>query len=312
MTLALHVPRTHADLNKEVQSVIEGDFLTTNNNLGTMPANPAFSAVGPDGGSIVITYIPELKKRRKAGSVTRTGVLVLKKAWRARLQFKASDSNVALQKWCKNKSAIGGTVTPAASRSFLKSYYDGTTETFEIFRGCVPEKTNYAISKSGEIIYIVDLICKTFERNQTADGGITLGTGSFASADTAAPWITTDGGNGSFTYNLKKYGIVSFSMDISRVWADQNPSEALEIMMITEVEYNPSGSITVEKSDITLDADQLATTPRAASLVLKSGTMTDTLTNAIFEGHTGPDHDGENSTSLTDGGSFSADDFVSA
>ena len=312
MSLPAHVPRTQVDLVKEVQSVIEDDILTTPANFGVIPVNPAFAAVGPDGGSIVITYTPELAKRKKAGSLTRSGVLVLKKAYRAKLEFKASDNNVALQKWCKNKSAKGNTGTPAASRTFVKSYLDGVTETFEIFSGCVPEKTNYAVNKSGEIIYSVDLICKTFDRNQIADGGITLGTGSFATPDVAAPWITADGGNGAFTYNAKKYGVISFSADITRAWADQNPSESLEVMMLTETDYVPSGTITVEKDDITLGADQLATTPRASSIVLKAATMTDTFTNVIFENHTGPDHSGNDTASLTDGGSYSADDFVSA
>lgn len=314
MSLVEHVPHSQADVIKEVQSVIEGDILTDPTVFGDVPTDPAFDAVGPDGGSISITYSPEIKKSKKAGALIRSRAVPVKKGWTAKLVFKASDANVVLQKWCKNKSAKGATVTPAASRTFVKSYAIGTAavETYEVYSGCVPSKTNYAINANGELIYTVDLICKTFDRNTTADGGITLGTGSFASPDTGAPWITSDGGAGAFTHNTKKYGLQSFSVDIIRQYADQNPGEGMELMMLAESDYVVSGSATIEKSDSLLDDDALATTPRAMSIILKSGTMTDTFTNAIFEGHTGLDHAGDNSSGLTDDVSYSADDFVSA
>ena len=312
MSLPAHVPHTQVDLNKEVQSIIETDILTNPSLYGVIPVDPDFLAVGPDGGMIEITYSPEILKRKKAGSLIRSGTSVLKKSWKAKLTFKASDSNLALQKWCKNPSVKGDTDTPAASRTFLKSYDVGGVQTYELFSGCVPEKTNYTIAKSGEVIYTVDLDCKTFDKNVIADGGITLGTGSFASPDTAAPWQTQDGGVGAFTFNAVKYGIESFSVDIIRQWAPQDPSEALENMMVSESDYVPSGTITIQKSDSLITDDALATTPRAMSLVLKSGIMTDTWTGTIFEGHTGINHDGTNPAGLTDTETFSATDFVSA
>lgn len=314
MSLSAHVPTSQGDLNKEVQTVIEDDILTTPSNYGTIPTNPSFTAVGPDGGKIMLTYSPELIKTKKVGSLVRTRVQVAKKSYKARLEFKASDNNTALQKWCKNKSAKGGTVTPAASRTFVHSYNigQGSTETYEIFSGCLPEKTNITINRSGEIIYIVDLDCKTFTRSTAANGGITLGSGSFASADAGTPWLTVDGGAGAFTYNSVKYGIVSLSIDITRTWAMQNPSESLENVMMAESGFDVSGTLEVEKSDSVMDNDALATTARAVSIVLKSGTMTDTFTNFIFEGHTSPEFDGASTEALTDSGSFSADDYVSA
>lgn len=312
MSIVEHVPHSQADVVEEVQGIIEGDILTDPTVYGDVPTNPIFLAVGPDGGTIEVTYTPEINKRKKAGSLIRSGVSVLKKSWGAKLTFKASDTNKPLQLWCLNKSLIGGVVTPAASQTFLKSFNVGGTETFQIFSGCVPENTNISINSSGEIIFSVDLICKTFDENQTAFGGITLGTGNFAVPDTAAPWITTDGGAGALTINTVKYGIVSMSIDVTRQWAMQNPSESLEIMMLAETDYVASGTVTVEKSDIALIADALSTTARAMSLVVKAATLTLTWTNMIIEGHTSLAHDGTDASGLTDSESFSADDLVAA
>jgi len=312
MSLPPHVPHTQVDLNKEVQSIIEGDILTDPTLYGVTPTDPNFLAVGPDGGMIEITYSPEILKRKKPGSLIRSGTSVLKKSWKAKLVFKASDNNLALQKWCKNKSLKADTDTPAASRTFFKSFDSfETDETYTIFRGCVPEKTNYTISKSGEIIYTVDLDCKTYEQNILANGGFS-GTPVFASPDSAAPWQTQDGGSGAFTHNSKKYGIESFSVDIIRQWAIQDPSEALENVMVAESDYVPSGTITIQRSDNEISDDALDTIPRTMSLVLKSSTLTDTWTGTIFEGHTGLNHDGTNPVGLTDTETFSATDFVSA
>lgn len=314
MSVVQHVPHSQADLIKEVQSAVEGDVLTDPTKFGVHAADPDFLAVGPDGGTIVVTYNPNINKRKKAGALIRSGTNILKKAWGAKLTFKASDTNVPLQKWCLNKSAKGATVTPAASRTFLKSYGVGTalTETYEVYYGCVPLKTNYVINSAGELIYTVDLLCKTVVQTTSANGGITLGTGSFASPDTAAPWRSVDGGAGAFIHNTKKYGLVSLSVDIIRQYAEQNPSESLELMMVAESDYVVSGNVVIEKSDILLDTDALATTSRAMSIALKAATLTHTFTNAIFEGHTGLEHDGSNSAGLTDSKNWSADDAVAA
>ena len=68
----------------------------------------------------------------------------------------------------------------------------------------------------------VDLKCKTFKRNTASNGGITLGTGRFAGADTGTPWLVTDGGTNSFTHNSVNYGLESMSVDIVRQYADQD------------------------------------------------------------------------------------------
>ncbi|MCV0398551.1 MAG: hypothetical protein K5785_00995 [Nitrosarchaeum sp.] len=306
------VPHSHVDLEKEVQTIIEDDVLTNPTNIGVIPTNPTFLAVGPDGGSIVSTFSPTKRDRRKAGTRTRIGISVTKKKYTARLVFKASDNNLALQKWCINESAKGGTVTPAATRTFLKSYLVGATETYEIFRGCVPEKTNIGVSKDGEIIYTVDLKCKTIVENQTANGGITLGTGAFASPDTAAPWKASDGGANAFAHNSINYGLEGMSIDITREYAVQDPSESLEDMMYAETINTVSGSVDIQKSNIAISTDARATTLRAMTLVLKAATLTLTFANANFDGHTGLDHDPTSSALLTDSENFTADSVVAA
>lgn len=306
------VPHTQADLVKEVQHISEGDCLTTPTKYGVIPTNPDFTAAGPDGSSLVSTYKPSIVKRRKAGSRTRNGISVTKKKYTARLMFKASDNNVALQKWCINESAAADTDTPAAPKTFLKSYYIGGTETFEIFYGCQPEKTNIGVNKDGEIVYTVDLRCKTIDENQDADGGITLGTGSFASADSGAPWKTGDGGANHFTHNSNNYGLEGMSIDITRQYAVQDPAETLEDLMAAETILDPTGSVEIQKSDINISTDARATSARAMSLVLKAATLTLTWTNVIFDDHTGLDHKGDNPNLLTDNENFSAATLVAA
>ena len=141
------VNQTQADTVKDVQSVIEGDIITTPISYGVIPTNPVFTTVGPDGSSIISSYTPTRSDKRRIGNLDKIGKSTYKKKYTAKLTFKASDNNINLQKWCTNKSVSGDVDTPAASRVFLQSYLVAGVETFEILKGCHPTKTNIAINK---------------------------------------------------------------------------------------------------------------------------------------------------------------------
>ena len=278
---------TQADQNKEVQSVIEGDNLTTPTTYGVIPVNPAFVAVGPDGASLISSYAPIKIERRKTGNRDRVGKTTHKKKYTARLTFKASDNNVPLQKWCTNKSLITDLDTPAASRTFVQSYNVKGVQTYEILKGCHPTRVNIGVNKDGEIIYTVDLRVRERLESIATDGGITLSTGSFASPDTAAPFKADDGGLNHFVHNSIAYALDGMSIDIEHIYAVSNPTESQLDLYANESMRNVSGSVSVIKSDSVLLTDAFADTSRAMSLVLKAATTTLSWTNVLFENPSG-------------------------
>ena len=76
-------------------------------------------------------------------------------------------------------------------------------------------------------------------------------------------------------------------------------SESQELLMSAESMIEFTGSVSIQKSDNKIADDALSTAKRAMSFVLKASGLTLTWTNVIFEGHTGPEHDGSNSAGLT-------------
>lgn len=301
---------TQEDQNKEIQSVIEGDTLTTPALYGVTPASPAFAACGPDGSSLVSSYTPVKKERRKSGNIDRVGKSTHKKKYTAKLVFKASDNNTGLQEWCTNKALITDTDTPAASRTFAQSYDIGGVETFEILKGCHPTRVNITENKEDEIIYSVDLRVRDRTELTDADGGLT--TPAWASADAAAPWKSDDGGLNHFTHNAINYALDGMSIDIEHIYAVSDPTESQLDMYARESIRNVSGSIDVIKSTSVLSIDAFADTPNAMSLILKAGTLTLSWTGVEFENPTGISFDPANSGPFIETFSFEANSVNAA
>ena len=302
---------TQADQNKEVQSVIEGDNLTTPTTYGVIPVNPAFVAVGPDGASLISSYAPIKIERRKTGNRDRVGKTTHKKKYTARLIFKASDSNVPLQKWCTNKSLITDLDTPAASRTFVQSYNVKGVQTYEILKGCHPTRVNKVIKKDGETMYTVDLRVRERLESIATDGGITLGTGSFASPDTGAPWKADDGGLNHFLHNAIAYAINDMSIDIEHQYAVSDPTESLFDLYANESIRNVSGSVSVIKSDSVLLTDAFADAVRSMSVVLKAAQLTDSFTNVLIDAPSGVSLSPTDSAGFIETFNFEADSVTS-
>ena len=308
------VMSTQADRKKEVQSIIEGDNLTTPGTYGVIPANPNFTAVGPDGGTLVVKYEPSRTIRRKAGNLDRNGKTTNKKKYTATLTFKASDNNLALQKWCINKSAITDTDTPAASRAFLHSYTVGGTETYEVVTGCHPTKCTITLNAEGEISYSVELMCRNREQSQLTDATdiFTLGTGSFASADTAAPWVSSDGGVNHFTFKAVNYAIESMTIDITHEYAMADPTESQLILFAQEGLRDVSGSVTIIKSGVVVSDTAFADELNSMSIVLKSGQLTLSFVDTIFESPQGVEIDPNSADKFVDDYAYEASSVTAA
>ncbi len=305
------LPHNQTDQVKEPQWGYEGDFYTNIALYGVTPASLAFAAAGPEGARLVSTTAPEIKVKRKAGSVNRIGQRLVKKKFTAQLIQKISDNNVNDIKWAMHKAVIATANTPAFSRTYVKSYFVGTTETFEVFKGCLPESASLAINKNDELILTVDMVCNDIIETQAANGGLT--TPSFATADSGTPYLASDGGTNSLLWNAVAEAEDSFSVDVTHEWSELDPAESLKTLAYKEGLRTINFSVDIPIQNLTPSTDARAVTSRAMVRVLKAAGLTATFTNAVFDPpHTGQDHDPESAGQLLYSKSGSADDVAFA
>jgi len=307
------LPHNQTDQSKEPQWVTEGDFYTTIALYGANPTDPAFEAAGPEGARLVSTTAPEIKIKRKAGNANRIGQRKVKEKYSAQLIQKISDLNVNDIKWAMHKAVIATADTPAFSRLYVKSYFVGTTETYETFHGCLPETATLNITKNDELLLTIDMICNNIIETQTANGNITLGSGSFAGANTETPYLASDGGVDSLLWNAVAEAEDGFSITATHEWSELDPAESQKTLAYKEGLRSITGSVDIPVQNLTPSTDARAVTSRAMVRTIKSGGLTATLTNAVFDPpHAGQDHDPESAAQLLYTKSFSADDVAFA
>ena len=300
-------PVTQADQVKQPQYVVEGDILTTPANYGTVPDNPSFTAVGSDGVTLQSSYAPVKDEKRKTGNIDRVGKITHKKKYTANLVFKATDNNTGLQQWCVDKSVKADTDTPAASITLVQSYNVAGTETFEILKGCLPTSVSISIDGQADITYTVGLMVQDRTETTSSNGGLTLGSGSFATADTSVAWLADDGGTNHFTYNSNNYALSSMSISVNHDYAMVSPTENQLDIFAKESMRNISGTIDVIKSNSVILADAFADTQRSMSIVLKASTLTMSFTNVLLDSPDGVSLDPKSTDSLIESFNFDAD-----
>lgn len=307
------LPHNQTDQNKEPQWAYEGDFYTTIALYGANPTDPGFEAAGPEGARLVSTTAPEIKVKRKAGNANRIGQTLVKKKFTAQVIQKISAANENDIKWAMHKAVITVADTPAFSRLYVKSYDVAGTETYETFHGCLPTSASLTITKNDELLLTIDMVCNDIIETQSANGNITLGSGSFASANTETPYLASDGGLNSLLWNGVAEAEDGFTVTVTHDWSELDPSESLKTLAFKEGLRIITGSVDIPIQNLTPSTDARAVTSRAMVRTLKAAGLTATFTNAVFDPpHSGQDHDPESSAQLLYTKSFSANDVAFA
>ena len=109
-----------------------------------------------------------------------------------------------------------------------------------------------------------------------------IGTGSHATAETAAPWTYIDGGANPITWGASALPLEDITCRFERTLATRFVMGSRTVYSQYPVRRRISGDFTAEWQNTSQEADLKATTKRNLAWVLKSATSTLTLTDAYL------------------------------
>jgi hypothetical protein len=267
---------TQKDVVKQLQYIAEG---TTAATFGVIPTNPAFVMAGINP-TILAVKKPVPYETRELGYLTRQNVQSVFNS--GEVTFKTNILDSTMLKWLFNAPAGAGTIDE--SKTFVYSYNVNGTETFRVMKGCKPLDAHLMIKPKGQLeltahLYVANMVDET----QSANGGITLGTGAFASQlGPTGGWLHSDGGAGPFTYNSTVYRDFGMTLGVKWIHEYLDSSGDLQTLYMKPSKKELTFDIDIAKYDMLVNIDAAALSRRSASRVLKTATSTMTLTNVNF------------------------------
>jgi len=266
--------QTQRDLVKEGQFVVEGNTPAT---YAITPTNPAFIAAGQD--TVLLWENDNVRTpKRLVGNVNRTSVTKTRERHRVRLTTLFMSASEAVLAWGMNSP--NGAGTPDESRTFFWSRKMGLAgvETYQTFRGCKPVETTLTINNEGFLVLEILMSCKTVTEDTT---GPTIGAGSYATPITGTPVKHDDAVAPAFTYNGTGTEQRGFVIRVTLTEAVQDSSGSLFDSYRRPTIRAISGSVDIFKIGTTIQADSIAVTQRAASLVVVTASITLTFTRFL-------------------------------
>ena len=266
---------TQLDVTRPLQFVGEG-LLTTSSNFASK-TNPTYTNVGLNP-VWSLEYKPEAVEIRKVGSMTRDQKVKVFETGILNIKTHINTANgLDFAKWCFNAPSSTGTI--AESFDFAWSYKVNTTEYFARAQGCLPMSATLDIADKG----MVELSAKIFVAKPILPNASTfIGTGSWATASSGAPFTHSDGGSSPFTFNATTYGTKNFSMTASYELATDESSGDTNTLWARPTVKTITGSVEVYTKDLNLLTDAKNQTSRTMSRVLKSATNTISFTDVVF------------------------------
>lgn len=267
---------TQRDVVKEPQFIIEG---TTVALYGVTPVDPAFTAFGQNA-SLIKAADPTAAEKRISGNVDRQEKTKTREKNEVTVKFLMLTGDESALAWAQNLP--NGAGTPDESRTLFWSYNDDAVspnETFEQFLGCKPNNSTLTIDNEGYIVLEITCSVKTITIDTT---GPTLGTGSFATANSGTPLIHDDGGATPFVYDSVAYEQKGFSITVALTESIQDASGTKTDLYRRPTQRVITGSIDLFKKSDVFDADARAITPKTATLTVDTGQIVATFTRLIF------------------------------
>ena len=295
---------TQRDIVKEPQFVVEG---TTVALYGTTPLNPAFTAFGQNA-TLVKSTDPTTAEKRITGNVDRQEKTKTREKNEVTVKFLMLTGDEAVLAWAQNLPD-GTAGTPDESRTLFYSYNDDAVspvETFEQFLGCKPNNSTLTIDNEGYIVLEITCSVKTVTIDTT---GPSIGTGSFATANTGTPLIHSDGGAGPFVYNSVAYEMKGMSINVVLAESIQDASGVVTDLYRRPTQRVITGSIDLFKKSDVFDTDARAVTTQTATMTIDTGQIVGTFTRFLFM-PSGEEISGDVSDATMETKNFEADVLV--
>lgn len=255
------------DVVKRPQWYNEGDIIADpSTNYGKVVSNPDFIEAGKNA-YLRINRSHNHEQTQQAGQEDIDANTLIKKNFDAVLVTNIVDST--LLQWAIN--SLGTGVGSIQSKTFLQSKYLSGTESYDVLKGCLPESCTLRIPRDGLISMEIGMSCKSIANAAS----FTIGTGSYGSALSGAPWGPADGGTAPFTYHGVSVLERGITLNVTRDMGAIDCSGDL-----ADIYKKPTGrkitfDVEVFKANNTLQDDVDSAVFRAtASRVLKSATST--------------------------------------
>lgn len=272
---------SQSDVQKVLQFYNEGVITTASNFGKSIPDSTTFTAVGK---GTTFSYQDEItaEETRNVGSVTRADYVLTGKQGTLSITCQVTNDDDAFVKYLFN-ALDGTTATADSSLCFLYSYNVDGTETFRTLRGCLPQSATITVNNRGftELTATFTVFSPDNE-TQTANAGMG-GTPVYANISSNTAWTHSDSGN--FTWDSVVYKEKGFSVSVNYEHTILDSSGSTTVQWAKISKKDISGSVSVFKKDLLLQADATAHNKVTASKVLKASQLTATLTEAVFDSH---------------------------
>lgn len=248
---------------------------------GTTPtSSPSFTSAGVNA-ELNLTMTESVNRYRQLGS--RNVYKFLETGELYSFELKYNPISTALIRYGTEAPAGAGTIEKALS--FLWSQnrdVSGTmTEHFIFAKGARTDRIRIECTPDN-ITITQGFLCQDITTPATSHG---LTTPTFASADTAAPWVGPTSGSNPLTHNALNYDVDRFVFEVSYNLDAIKPNGSTQIQFLVPTNCIVTGEFdALHKSDV-LETDMKALTARAMSYNLNStGPKTATFTNAVIIG----------------------------
>lgn len=291
---------TQRDENKRVQSIIEGATPAT---YAITPTNPAFTAHGRNA-RLIDGAAPIKNELREVGDVNRLDVTKTREVnlvtYRA---FLLTGDKVLLASVFDEP---GGAATPDESRTFFSSRDLLGVETYIQYLGCKPESATLTDDNQG---YLTLEIVYSYKTRTEDTSGPTIGSGSYATPNTATPLTHLDGATGKFTYVAVAKEQQGYSLTVVNQSANQDENGSIVDLFRKPTIRVISGTMNLFKKETADQDDALAVTPRAGVITVDTGQIVLTMTNMLYLPD-GPEKSGDNAVATIASKPYEADDLV--
>lgn len=273
---------SQVDVQKPIQYYAEGLSSTASNFAKAVPSSTSFTVIGKNA---KFTYTDDIttEQLRKVGSVNRVDSVLTAKSGTLSITTNVTDDDLDFIKYCFN-DADGTTATVSSSLAFVYSYKVAGTETFRILRGCLPTSASLNVTNRGLVeLQATFTVFSPDDETQSANGGLT--TPTFGSVSSSTVWSHSSGGSSPFTWDSVTYREKGFSLSVNYEYTILDSSGDLTVQWAGISKKEVSGSASVFKKDLLLQADVTAQNQVTASRVIKTSVATVTFTSAVLDGH---------------------------
>lgn len=246
---------------------------------GITPATFAVVATNPTlkvfGNNVILidNSAPVTQDKNTAGNYDKLGKTKLAELNTVTIQyqFTKSENDSELVEWALASIPVGDAATvyknftPDESRAFFDSYENSAgVQIFRQFLGCKPQSITITVNRTTVLTVEIICSCKSILEDST---GPTLGTSSFATANTAALYTQKDGGGIAISLSGVQIGVSTWSITASITQVQEDAIGFERTLYSVPSKRVVTGSLSIYKKDEALQAAAKAVTASGALVV---------------------------------------------